>query len=267
MSTYAVGDIQGCFEPLKCLLQSVKFNPQKDKLWAAGDVVNRGPHSLQTLRFLYQIRDSVKLVLGNHDLHLLAVAEGIRRPNTSDTFVEIMQAPDRHQLLDWLRHQPLIFKQADWLMVHAGIPPNWSIQQSLDRAREVEQILQSDAYRSFLHDMYGNKPSQWSDDLTGTTRARMITNYFTRMRFCTADGTLHFDSKTAKSPGAKFLPWFEHEKKIKIKESILFGHWAALEGKVSQNNIYPLDTGCVWGRQLSMFRIDDHRWFRCQCDS
>lgn len=267
MPTYAVGDIQGCLEPLKCLLQSVEFNPQQDQLWAAGDVVNRGPQSLQTLRFLYGIRDSVRLVLGNHDLHLLAVAEGIRPPHRSDTFEEIIAAPDRDQLLDWLRHQPLVFKQNDWLMVHAGIPPNWSTEQTLALAAEVEQILRSDDYRTFLQDMYGNEPASWNDDLTGTTRARVITNFLTRMRFCTAEGALELNSKATTSPGVEFLPWFEHSNKVKIKEHILFGHWAALEGKVSQQNLYPLDTGCVWGRQLSMLRLEDRQWFRCECDS
>ena len=143
MPTYAVGDIQGCLEPLKCLLQSVEFDPQQDQLWSAGDVVNRGPQSLQTLRFLYDMRESLRLVLGNHDLHLLAIAEGIRPPHRSDTFEEILQAPDRDQLLDWLRHQPLVFKQAQWLMVHAGIPHNWSTEQTLARAAEVEQMLRS----------------------------------------------------------------------------------------------------------------------------
>ena len=267
MPTYAVGDIQGCLEPLKCLLQSVEFDPQQDQLWSAGDVVNRGPQSLQTLRFLYDMRESLRLVLGNHDLHLLAIAEGIRPPHRSDTFEEILQAPDRDQLLDWLRHQPLVFKQAQWLMVHAGIPHNWSTEQTLARAAEVEQMLRSDNYRDFLQDMYGNEPAKWNDVLTGTIRARVITNYLTRMRFCAADGTLDLNSKAITPPGPEFLPWFEHGNKIEIKEHILFGHWAALEGKVNQQNHYALDTGCVWGRQLSMLRLEDRQWFRCECGS
>ena len=152
-------------------------------------------------------------------------------------------------------------------MVHAGIPPIWSTEQTLARAAEVEQLLQSDNYRDFLRDMYGNEPARWSEELTGTIRARVITNYLTRMRFCTADGTLELNSKATRSPGVEFLPWFEQSGKVKIKESILFGHWAALEGKVSQQNLYALDTGCVWGRQLSMLRLEDRQWFRCECGS
>lgn len=267
MATYAVGDIQGCLEPLKCLLDSVDFNPDRDRLWSAGDTVNRGPQSLQTLRFLYDIRGSVTVVLGNHDLHLLAVAEGVRPPHRSDTLTEILRAADRDTLLEWLRHRPLVHTENEWLMVHAGVPPNWTVRQTLDRAAEVESILRGGSYLDFLNDMYGNEPTVWSDELTGTTRARVITNYLTRMRFCTADGLLDLNSKALTSPGAEYLPWFEHNSQEQVSQQILFGHWAALEGNVSRQNIYPLDTGCVWGRQLSMLRLEDRRWFRCECDS
>lgn len=268
MATYAVGDIQGCLEPLQCLLASAGFNPKIDKLWCAGDIVNRGPQSLKTLRYLFQKRERITIVLGNHDLHLMAVAEGIRPPHRSDTFDEILNAPDRDELLLWLRQQALVHREGQWLMVHAGLPVQWSVEETIARAREIEQILRGDDYPLFLKAMYGNEPECWSDELSGMTRARVITNYLTRMRFCKADGTLDLNSKATETlAGASYKPWFEHPRKSSESYKILFGHWAALEGKVDQQGIYPLDTGCVWGRQLSMLRLEDQQWFRCECEA
>ena len=191
MSTYVVGDIQGCLQPLTCLLENVHFNPDKDVLWSVGDIVNRGPESLESLRFLYRMRDNLIVVLGNHDLHLLAIAAGVRRPSRSDTFDEILNAPDRQELLEWLAQQPLIHHQYNHTLVHAGIPPQWTLTQAIGYASEVEAALRGVHSAEFLGAMYGNEPALWAEDLSGTTRLRVITNYLTRMRYCTRAG-VHF---------------------------------------------------------------------------
>ena len=195
MAIYAVGDIQGCLQPLKRLLKQVDFDPAEDTLWSVGDAVNRGPKCLKTLRFLYKMRDNLVMVLGNHDLHLLAVAYGARAPSRSDTFDKILEAPDRDELLDWLRHRPLIHHEYGHTLVHAGIPPQWSLAEAIARAHEVEDVLRSEDCVEFLTHMYGNEPAVWSDELEGMERLRVITNYLTRMRYCTKTGVLELQSK------------------------------------------------------------------------
>ncbi|MNF26855.1 Bis(5'-nucleosyl)-tetraphosphatase, symmetrical [compost metagenome] len=269
MATYAVGDLQGCLKPLQCLLQRVAFDPAEDRLWLVGDLVNRGPQSLATLRFLYQMRDALTCVLGNHDLHLLAVACNIERLKKSDTLQEILDAPDRADLLDWLRRQKLLHYDAerDIVLVHAGIPPQWSLAKALRRAAEVEEALRDDArFPLFLDGMYGNEPAKWDKDLHGVTRLRVITNYFTRMRFCTADGTLDLKSKegVASAPPG-YAPWFSHKQRKTRGQKIIFGHWAALEGRCEEPGLFALDTGCVWGGALTLLNIDSGERHRCDC--
>jgi bis(5'-nucleosyl)-tetraphosphatase (symmetrical) len=272
MSTYAVGDIQGCLQPLKSLLRAVKFHPDQDVLWSVGDTVNRGPKSLKTLRFLYKMRRSLVTVLGNHDLHLLAVAAGVRNASRSDTLDDILAARDRDELLEWLTQQPLIHHEHGHTLVHAGIPPQWTLEQAMGYAREVETALRGPDRTTFLKSMYGNEPAQWSDDLTGMTRLRVITNYFTRMRFCTANGTLDLISKgTSPTPGAanlgnqKLSAWFNHPNRKTASERILFGHWATLGGLTNNPNAIALDTGCVWNGAMSLYHLESGALTRCAC--
>lgn len=269
MAVYAVGDLQGCLEPLQCLLRDVAFEPARDKLWLVGDLVNRGPQSLETLRFLYAIRESVVCVLGNHDLHLLAVAHNIERLKRGDTLREILEAPDRDELLDWLRQQKLLHYDAErnLAMVHAGIPPQWTLKKALKRAEEVEQVLRDDSRLPlFLDGMYGNEPARWDSDLRGVARLRVITNYFTRMRFCTADGKLDLKSKEgldSAPPG--YAPWFSHTGRKTRGQKLIFGHWASLEGRCDEPGVQALDSGCVWGNRMTLLDVDTgHRW-HCDC--
>jgi len=272
MSIYVVGDLQGCLQPLECLLQAVDFTPGQDVLWSVGDLVNRGPQSLQTLRFLYNMRQDLVTVLGNHDLHLLATAAGVRKPGRSDTLDEILEAPDRKELLDWLAQQPLLHHQHGHTLVHAGIPPQWTLQQAISYAREVEATLRGSDRVEFLGNMYGNEPARWSGDLTGMTRLRVITNYLTRMRYCTSDGTLDLQSKGASpapevtSPGTeKMAAWFTHKGRKTAGDRILFGHWATLAGHTDTPGAIALDTGCVWDGALSLYHLESSQWTRCTC--
>ncbi|MEX6501843.1 symmetrical bis(5'-nucleosyl)-tetraphosphatase [Pseudomonas zhanjiangensis] len=270
MATYAVGDLQGCLAPLQCLLRRVAFDPSRDRLWLVGDLVNRGPDSLGTLRLLYGMRDAVTCVLGNHDLHLLAVAHNIERLKKSDTLMEILQAPDRDELLDWLRRQKLLHHDAerDIAMVHAGIPPQWSLDKALGYAAEVEQVLLDDTRLPlFLDGMYGNEPARWDENLHGIPRLRVITNYLTRLRFCTADGTLDLKSKEglgSAPPG--YAPWFSHSQRKTRGQKIIFGHWAALQGHCEEPGLHALDTGCVWGGEMTLLNIDSGEYHRCDCN-
>ncbi|PSS46846.1 symmetrical bis(5'-nucleosyl)-tetraphosphatase [Pseudomonas sp. BBP2017] len=269
MAVYAVGDLQGCLQPLKCLLERVSFNPAVDRLWLVGDLVNRGPESLETLRFLYAIRDSLVCVLGNHDLHLLAAWHNIERLKKSDTLREILQAPDAGELLDWLRRQKLLHydEQRGVALVHAGIPPQWTLGKALELAGEVEEVLRDDnRLKIYLDGMYGNEPNKWSKDLSGVTRLRVITNYFTRMRFCTSDGKLDLKGKEGVEtapPGYK--PWFAHKGRRSRHVKIIFGHWAALEGRCKEPDVIALDTGCVWGGTMTLYNVDSGQFHRCDC--
>jgi bis(5'-nucleosyl)-tetraphosphatase (symmetrical) len=266
MATYVVGDIQGCLQPLKCLLKDVKFNPDKDMLWSVGDVVNRGPKCLKTLRFLYKMRDNLVMVLGNHDLHLLAVAAGVKAPHHSDTLDKILKAPDREELLNWLLHRPMIHHEYDHTMVHAGIPPQWTLPQAMAYGREVENMLRSEHCLDFFKAMYGNEPDLWSDDLQGMERLRVITNYLTRMRYCSKKGVLDLESKgPSPNAGKKVSAWFSHAGRKTADDRILFGHWASLEGRTDTPNAIGLDTGCVWGGTLSFYQLETGEWTRCHC--
>ena len=269
MATYAIGDIQGCLTPMRCLLNEVSFNRKTDRLWLVGDIVNRGPESLQTLRYIKSLGECVTLVLGNHELHLLAVANGHKQSSRSDTLEDILAAPDLDDLLRWLRRQKILHHdpQLQFTMVHAGIPPQWKLKEACQRAAELETVLQGKDFNRFLSEMYGNQPDCWDPDLRGHDRLRVITNYFTRMRFCDPQGLLELSSKSGPEqapPG--FAPWFSHPNRKTRKHKIIFGHWASLEGKTKgANNLYPLDTGCVWGKHLTMMKLEDETLYTCQC--
>lgn len=270
MATYAIGDIQGCLKPLQCLLQKIQFNPATDKLWLAGDLINRGPASLETLRFLYALRSSLEIVLGNHDLHFVAVYRGLRKPGTSDTLNPLLNAPDAPQLVNWLLQQKLLHVDPNlgYAMVHAGIPPQWSLAQAQRRAREVEVVLQGPQLDEFLGAMYGNEPSKWKKSLDGIERLRLITNYFTRMRFCTPEGELELKTKeSAGAAPAGFYPWFAIPERKTRADKIIFGHWAALEGQARTAGVFALDTGCVWGGKLTAMRLEDQTYFSCDCNT
>ena len=263
MATYAIGDIQGCFDEFQNLLELIKFG-QNDKLWLCGDLVNRGPKSLQTLRFIKELGVQAHTVLGNHDLHLLAVHYDITRKKKSDTLDEILCAPDREELMQWLQQQPLLHTDSrlNFTMVHAGIPPGWSINNAQKKAQEVENILRSAKAQAFFEHMYGNKPEKWSNDLTGWKRLRTITNYLTRMRFCTPEGKLEFASKGGlETQPDGFLPWYKHPYRKTAGDNIIFGHWAALQGAADTQNVYALDTGCIWGVKLTALRLDDLSYY------
>ncbi|WP_373187583.1 symmetrical bis(5'-nucleosyl)-tetraphosphatase [Halopseudomonas sp.] len=267
MTTYAVGDLQGCLEPLKTLLERVDFNPSRDTLWSVGDLVNRGPDSLGTLRFLDGLGGSCVAVLGNHDLHLLAAAQDATRLRKSDTLLSILKADDRALLLDSLRQRPLAHFDATRgiFMSHAGIPPVWTVAQALVHAAEVESVLRSDQAKDFLAQMYGNQPSRWSDSLKGIERLRSITNYLTRMRFCKADGTLDMKSKDGQGTApAGFAPWFTYPRK-EPDIQVVFGHWAALEGKSDTAGVHALDSGCVWGNHMTLMNLDSGERHQCEC--
>ena len=269
MATYAVGDLQGCLQALQCLLKQVAFDPQRDRLWLVGDLVNRGPQSLETLRFLYSIRESLVCVLGNHDLHLLAAGRNIERLKKADTLREIIEAPDSAELLEWLRQQKLLHydEQRNVALVHAGIPPQWSLRKALKCAAEVETALRDDnLLPPYLDGMYGNEPNKWSKNLSGIERLRVITNYLTRMRFCTAEGKLDLKSKEGVGTAPKgYKPWYAHKDRRSRHVKIIFGHWAALEGRVDEPGVIALDTGCVWGGAMTLYNVDSGEYHRCDC--
>lgn len=266
MSIYVVGDIQGCFSCLMKLLEQVNFSTPRDQLWAVGDLVNRGPDSLETLRFCKSLGGNFRTVLGNHDLHLLAVARGVKAPNYKDTLQDILSAPDRHDLLAWLQHQPLLISEGEYTIVHAGIPPIWSLEEARAGAREVETALASPASMGFFNNMYGNEPGAWRDDLEGNDRLRVITNYLTRMRYCDADGKLELQNKQPPVNGpAGYLPWFAHKNRKTGEDKIVFGHWASLNGIAEAKNLFPLDTGCVWGGRLRLLSLVTGKYSHQSC--
>lgn len=255
---FAIGDVQGCVSQLKLLIKQL---PKNSKIICVGDLVNRGPKSLETLRFLKSLQHTgqAECVLGNHDLHLLARDLGIRGPKTLDTLDFILNAPDRGELIDWLRHRPVALysgkKNFNTLLVHAGVLPQWDISKTMELADELQQVLRNKNYAKFLVEMYGNAPHQWSDKLRGYDRLRVIANAFTRLRFCTANGVMEFDSKEARQSAPKgYMPWFEvpHRKTQDIQ--IVFGHWSTL-GLLKTKNVVNLDTGCVWGGQLTAMSL------------
>lgn len=259
MTTYAIGDIQGCYDELLQLLERIHFEPQQDTLWFVGDLVNRGHQSLESLRFIKGLGDSAITVLGNHDLHLLALATANRSPKKKDTLHEILDAPDRDELLHWLRHRPLIHydKPRKQVLVHAGLPPQWKPKKAVQYAAEVETILRSDRHAELFQNMYGDEPSVWNKELSDWPRYRFIINALTRMRYCSAEGQLNLHEKYA--PGTQpegLMPWFEVPDRRSRKKEIIFGHWSTL-GLVQSNGIIALDTGCVWGGTLTAVDLDD----------
>lgn len=268
MSTYCIGDVQGCFDELQSLLQKIKFNPQIDRLWFTGDLVNRGPKSLDVLRFVKGLGEHAIVVLGNHDLHLLAVAYGHVKSHQQDTLQEILQAPDSKELCDWLRQQPLLHHDAKlgFTLIHAGLPPQWDVSKAQRCANEVENVLRGDHYQEFFAHLYGDEPSCWNENLSGFDRLRIITNYFTRLRFCKPDGTLELQTKgESHNPPPEFLPWFKIPNRKSKNLKILFGHWAALNGKTDEPNVYALDTGCAWGNCLTAMCLETGERFNIQC--
>lgn len=268
MSTYAIGDLQGRYNEFRQLLDLISFNP-KDKLWLVGDIVNRGPNSLSLLRFLRTVSDTVVVVLGNHDLHLLMVAEGCARARPGDTLQDILNAPDRDELLHWLRCQRLLYVDGEYVMVHAGLLPSWSVALAAQLAQEVESVLRDENrnnFRKFCSHIYGNQPDQWNIDLKGYDRMRVIINAMTRMRVCTPDGKMDFTYKgQVQDIPAGYLPWFEVPNRASREVTIICGHWSALALQV-RHNLIALDTGCMWGGNLTAIRLEDRKIFQVPCE-
>lgn len=265
MATYAFGDLQGCFTAFRRLLDLIRFDPAQDKLWLVGDIVNRGPDSLSLLRYIKQAGEAMIMVLGNHDLHLLMVAAGIARIHPSDTIQPVLDAPDRDELLYWLRQQKLFHSAGDYAMVHAGLLPSWSILQAGQLAREVESALCRDDHHALFAQMYGNEPNYWQDDWTGYIRLRVIINAMTRMRVCTPDGKMNFAFKgNLQSIPDGYMPWFSLPHRISQNTTVICGHWSGL-GLHITGNIIALDSGCVWGGSLSAIRLEDRKVFQVPC--
>lgn len=257
MAIYAIGDVQGCFDELLRLLDFIAFNENTDQLWFAGDLVNRGPKSLETLRFVKGLGDAATTVLGNHDMHLLAASCTQKIAQKKDSLTQVLEAPDRDELIDWLRHRPLFHYNDDFCLVHAGLPPQWDFKKTKKMAALVEQTLRSPDYPVFLKQMYGNKPNVWSSSLKGTARLRFIINCFTRMRYCDANGKLDFANSGP--PGSQpkgLMPWFEVPKRKNAEMRIICGHWSTL-GYYEGQNFYAIDTGCLWGGQLTALKLGE----------
>lgn len=268
MSLYCIGDLQGCNEPFQRLLNTIDFSPSRDALVVLGDLVNRGPNSLGVLRSLAALGDAAQCLLGNHDLHLLAVARGIRTPGRKDTLQDVLRAPDRDPLLDWLRHRNMAIHTHGWLMVHAGVLPQWTLAQTMALAAELETVLRGPDLKDFLSSMYGNMPAQWHDSLEGADRLRVVVNALTRLRFCTNEGAMEFSANEGASSGPPgYMPWFELPHRATADIPIAFGHWSALVSDRTdatrqparpthmRSNVLPLDTGCVWGNCLTAAKL------------
>lgn len=259
MATYAIGDIQGCYGELCQMLEQIDFDPACDRLWLLGDLINRGRGNIEVLRLIMSFGPSAVTVLGNHDLHFLAICLGGHRTNRTDTFQDVLEAPDCDEIADWYRQQPLLLVDAGlgYAMAHAGIPHLWSLEVASGLANEVETVLRSDEHRSYFEQLYGNRPDRWNSDLTGMDRWRLITNYFTRMRLLHTDGTLDFSHKggLADAP-AGLVPWFDLRAAAPLGIRLLFGHWAAIEGQTGHADLIGLDSGCVWGRFLTALCLE-----------
>jgi len=271
MSTYAIGDIQGCYSELQQLLKLIKFNPNEDVLWSCGDLVNRGPNSLEVLRFFKDLTDRAIVVLGNHDMHLLALAYGnTTRLKAQDTLSAILEAPDADELVEWLRFRPFLHHDATMglTMVHAGLPPQWDLLQARHYASELETTLRGPKCQGYLNDLYGDKPKIWSETLSGSDRMRFITNCFTRLRYCNAEGKLAMKNKWQPSLDAnnndQEKPWFLWPQRANREMTIIFGHWATL-GFYTRKGIYALDSACVWGGALTALRLEDKQVFSLPC--
>lgn len=266
MATYAIGDVQGCYEPLQRLIQRIRFDPTTDRLWFVGDLVNRGPDSLRVLRYIKNLKDRATVVLGNHDLFLLSVAENIVPLRPEDTLQPILTAPDRDELLTWLRRQPLFYREGSLAMVHAGLLPQWSIDEAEELAREVEISLQGPSYRDTLRALYPSKHLQWSPTLTGSTRLATVLKVLTRLRACSPDGRMEssYNGHPDRIPSGYF-PWFKIPGRRHGKTTIVCGHWAAL-GLHCEDRLLAIDSGCVWGRELTALCLEDKRLFQVPCD-
>jgi len=269
MCCYAIGVVQGCFQSLQKLVAEFNFDPGRDRLWFTGDLVNRGPDSLAVLRWVRDLGSAATTVLGNHDLHLLAYAQGICPRRAGDTLDEILRAPDARDLLNWLRSRPLMVVEDSTVLVHAGLAPGWSVEKAMTLAAEIESRLQDDGprYRKLLKKMYGNEPDRWEDGLEGPDRRRIIINAFTRLRYCTTDG--RFGLRYKGPPGSQprnFRPWYTFHKKIPMR--YVFGHWSS-HGDNKQDNAICLDHGCIWGGRLSAVRLDSepYKWYSVSCRS
>ncbi|EIJ34647.1 symmetrical bis(5'-nucleosyl)-tetraphosphatase [Thiothrix nivea] len=264
MAIYAIGDLQGCYDPFMRLLDKLRFDPFRDTLWICGDLVNRGKQSLETLRFVRSLRDAAICVLGNHDISLIAAFYGLRKPHRS--MQTLVEAPDYADLIQWLRQQPIFYvdQTLGYAMSHAGIPPVWDLATAQACAREVEQELRSPTVATWLPQVYGDQPDDWSPNLSGHDRHRYILNAFTRMRYCRPDGSLEFQAKGRPPaqeghaiPATELIPWFQYPNRYDLNLTTIFGHWSTL-GYYQANQVIALDTGCVWGGQLSAFRIDSN---------
>lgn len=268
MATYAIGDLQGCFDPLKRLLDHIGFAPDADRLWFVGDLVNRGPQSLEVLRFVKGLGAAAISVLGNHDLHLVMQAAGFGKANKEDTLDPILAAPDRDELLGWLRAQPLFHVEGGWAMVHAGLLPAWDVAQARALSDEVSAALTAPDYLDFLANMWGSEPDAWHDGLAGWDRLRVVVNAMTRMRFVTPDGRMEFRAPGAKGPPERgptgCLPWFEAPGRKSADHAIVCGHWSAL-GFRQTDRLLALDSGCLWGGSLTAVRLEDRRVFQIPC--
>ncbi len=258
MAIYAIGDLQGCYDPFRRLLDKIRFDPTNDRLWLTGDLVNRGPKSLKTLRYVKSLGNAAISVLGNHDLHLLALGHDVRYSDTHfDSLRKVLAAKDAEELLDWLRRRPLAHydERIETMMVHAGLPPQWSVKKALRRAAEVESLLQSNRYQWVLKHMYGSRPTRWDGSLKGAGRIRFIINALTRMRMIYRDGRVNLTHKGPPDKARKnLIPWFEAEAPRWAGTRIVFGHWSAL-GLIVSDDLISLDTGCVWGRQLTAVKL------------
>lgn len=267
MTTWAIGDIQGCFGTFQRLLNKIEFDPTSDRLWSVGDLVNRGEDNLSVLRWFASHDHCVTVVLGNHDLHLLAAARGAKKLGKSDNLQDVLEAQDAPTLLDWLRHRPLLHRESGWVMTHAGIPAIWSIEAAAGYAREVEEALRSENIDHFFKHMYGNEPCRWSPALRGPARLRVITNYLTRMRYSTRSGYLDFKNKgpfqlkAGTLCGEPLRPWFSFREAG--AQRLIFGHWAALNGATQRDDIVGLDTGCVWGGAMTARNLETGERVQC----
>ena len=265
MATYAIGDVQGSFKELQALLGTIGFERNKDCLWFVGDLVNRGPASLATLRFVRDLSARARTVLGNHDLHLLALAHGVVKEREDDTLAEVLAAPDRDELLDWLRRLPMIHVEANYVLVHAGLLPQWDVATAKTLASEVEAELRGPRHREFLAQLYGSRPDRWSDSLRGIDRLRVIVNALTRLRFCTPEGVMEFRSKgDAGDAPPGYLPWFDVPGRRSASHTVICGHWSVLGLRMAPG-LLALDSGCVWGGRLSAVRLDGRALTQVPC--
>lgn len=260
MATYAIGDIQGCYAELRALLDKCRFDPAQDRLWLAGDLVNRGPASLQTLRFVRSLGDTAVSVLGNHDLYLLKVASsGASTRKRHDTLQRVLEAPDRDELIDWLRQRPLMHVEGRHVLVHAGLLPQWTVDDARSLAAEVEAVLAGKRWKDFMERMWGNLPRAWDPSLRGWDRLRVVVNAMSRMRFCSPNGEMEFDAKgPPENAPTGHIPWFAHPRRNSADHAVVCGHWSALGFKMTENLI-ALDSGCVWGEKLTAVRLEDRQ--------